>query len=253
MYEATKKYYNKNKGKIIKVKYVCTPTKTIKKDYVLLSDYKYLTLLERRNIKLIAQMKDNKLYHVSPRKINNIRSIPTDVGSLHEYSSYINPTGFWISCGPAWQDYTKNNFGNIGTLHKAQYVYEITINPEVILEIKTVSELYKFINKYKFADDIITPYKIINWSAVKKAYSGLIICPYLGDEIWGTGANEFYIQSDRSLTNYYEKLDKLLKVSWKKELFFLAEWYRHWEVASGVVWRKNGITEFKLVTKMDII
>lgn len=39
----------------------------------------------------------------------------------------------------------------------------------------------------------------------------------------------------------------------KKDLFFTAEWYRHWETATGVIWKPStGIKSIKLIRKNDI-
>ena len=33
---------------------------------------------------------------------------------------------------------------------------------------------------------------------------------------------------------------------------FYLEWYRHWETSTGVIWRKNGIVNIKLICKKKI-
>lgn len=84
----------------------------------------------------------------------------------------------------------------------------------------------------------------------KKKYDGLIICPYLGNKIWGKGANQIGIYGNKDKINeYYKKIlgDKKIKTN----IYFLAEWYRHWEEGSGVIWRKTGIDNINLLTKLN--
>jgi hypothetical protein len=50
-----------------------------------------------------------------------------------------------------------------------------------------------------------------------------------------------------SINNY---IVKIIGNKWKTKLYFLAEWYRHWECGSGVIWRKSGIKKISLVEKL---
>jgi hypothetical protein len=87
------------------------------------------------------------------------------------------------------------------------------------------------------------------WKKVKKDYDGLVICPYLGHEIWGQYANDFTLYGDPvAVTDY---ITQIVGDSWKTKLFFLAEWYRHWDAASGIIWRKSGISKLNLVKQLD--
>jgi len=113
---------------------------------------------------------------------------------------------------------------------------------------KSFFQFEKFINTYKNNDKFLDIKNVINWKKVKEDYDGLIICPYLGDEIWGKDANNFQFNGDPVvITNY---ITNIVGVSWKKKLYFLAEWYRHWETSSGVIWKKSGIKNIILIKKL---
>jgi hypothetical protein len=77
----------------------------------------------------------------------------------------------------------------------------------------------------------------------------MVICPYLGNEIWGDKANTMALEGEPDTIQQY--VEKIAGDSWKSNIFFTAEWYRHWETGSGVVWRASGIKDFKLVERLD--
>lgn len=159
-------------------------------------------------------------------------------------SIYHNPNGIWVSCGLSWIDYAshwKYNQWCIST-----YVYEITLD-DTILKISTVEELKKFINHYK--KDNMKIYDVIDWKKVRKELSGLVICPYLGNKIWGKRANKFGIYGPENKTQQY--IEKLVGNKWKNDIFFTAEWYRHWEAGTGIIWSNNAIKEVRLIKKLN--
>lgn len=157
---------------------------------------------------------------------------------------YKNPQGIWFSCGVSWQKYIGND-PNPWSL--ATYVYELEPS-DTVLKISSINELKKFINEYKKNDIKITD--IINWNRVKKDYDGLIICPYLGDIIWGKKANKFGINGDDKQINEY--INKVVGNKWKDNIYFTAEWYRHWEEGTGIIWTPStGLINIRLLKKLN--
>jgi hypothetical protein len=100
---------------------------------------------------------------------------------------YKNPQGIWFSCGLAWQEFI-GGLPSKWTL--STYIYEI-IPSQTILYISSIKELKEFIYRYK--KDKIKIHDIIDWKKVKSEYDGLIICPYLGNKIWGKNAVNFSV------------------------------------------------------------
>ena len=83
---------------------------------------------------------------------------------------------------------------------------------------------------------------------VKKDYDGLVICTYLGDEIWGKNYIDFSISGNKNTINDY--IINIIGEEWKNKLYFLAEWYRHWDTSSGVIWSMEGLDDFKLAKRL---
>lgn len=196
----------------------------------------------RKYISYISNYK-KKFFHVSIKLFENIENKDTYEKSWLGEGIYKNPQGLWFSCGLSWQDFigSKPNKWSLST-----YIYEI-IPSNTILHISSVDELKIFINKYK--KDKIKIYDIIDWKKVKSEYDGLLISPYLGDKIWGKNAVSFSVRGNyKKLDEYY---NKILGDKWKSNIYFLAEWYRHWENATGVIWKKSGLTNIKLLTKLN--
>lgn len=203
-----------------------------------------------KKIKAVIKSQHNykkKFYHICTRQFEYpINDKETDYTSWLGGNLYKNPKGIWISCGLSWQKYIGNepNQWSLGT-----FIYQIEPT-DTVLHISSVKELKKFINNYKNNNMVFTD--IINWKMVKKDYDGLIICPYLGNEIWGLGANKFGMWGDKNKLNEY--IDKMTGSDWKNDLYFTAEWYRHWEEASGVIWKPStGLKSIKLIKKIDMI
>lgn len=218
-------------------KYIYLNTKKIE----FLSKKNYLNILRF----LKEENYENKFYHLSIKPIKDLKDSFSDKKSWLTDSIYYNPKGLWISCGDAWIRWAGND---VHQWSLSTYIYEVTVTPTV-LRISSLSELEKFIKKYKFPNSRLKIYNVINWKKVKEEYDGLIICPYLGDEIWGKKANKFGLYGDNKKIEEYIK--KLVGDSWKNSIYFLAEWYRHWETATGTIWRVTGIKNIKLIKKLD--
>jgi hypothetical protein len=54
-------------------------------------------------------------------------------------------------------------------------------------------------------------------------------------------------------TSKWDKyIQDLMGNTWKKDIRITAEWYRHWDEGTGVVWRPStGIKTIKLIKKLD--
>jgi hypothetical protein len=187
----------------------------------------------------------NCLYHMSRDPIEKIIDTLHVKDSWMGNSIYQNPYGLWFSCGDEWMKYSKKY--ELSSWNMYTYLYEIKISQNV-LKINNLKEFKNFINKYKNIGDELTFDNVINWVSVKNDYDGLLICPYLGNEIWGDRANEISLRGDKHLINNY--IVKAVGNKWKKNIYFLAEWYRHWETATGVVWNSKGIVELNLIKRM---
>jgi len=193
-------------------------------------------IMEKKNYK-------KKFFHVSTLPFEAIHDTSSNNHSWTGDGIYKNPIGLWISCGLSWQNYIGNQ-PNQWSL--ATYIYEIAISDNV-LKISSVDQLKQFIDRYKKKN--IKIYDVINWAVVKKKYDGIVVCPYLGNAIWGKNANQFGINGDIDQINNY--IENAVGDAWKKDIQYTAEWYRHWEEGTGVIWRKCGLKSIRLITKLD--
>ena len=218
------------------------------KIHVIMDDDVLIKVSKKNDIKIKKYISNipnykKKYFHVSLKLFENIENKDMISTSWLGNGIYKNPQGIWISCGLAWQDFIG---GMPSKWSLSTYIYEI-IPSQTILHISSVKELTEFINKYK--KDKIKIHDIVDWGRVKSEYDGLIICPYLGDKIWGKHAVNFSIWGeDKKLDEYY---DKMLGNKWESDIYFLAEWYRHWEKSTGIIWRTSGLTDIRLLTRLN--
>jgi hypothetical protein len=222
-----------------------------KDEFIYVPEKQLLELVEKNVDALENAMKEYDssgkcLYHVSRDPIEKVVDTIQEKDSWLGNSVYHNPLGLWFSCGDEWMKYSKKY--DLSSWNMNTYLYEIKISDDV-LKITNLEELKEFINKYKNTGDELTFDNVINWGQVKIEYDGLLICPYLGNEIWGERANEIGLRGDKQLINDY--IVKAVGDKWKDNLYFMAEWYRHWETATGVIWNGKGVIELNLVKKMD--
>ena len=149
-----------------------------------------------------------------------------------------------VSCGSSW---LKRVISASHPCYESKFIdnsfiYDVIVNEKNILRIKNLNELIDFQQKYgKYSS--INGYNI-QWSIVKKDYDGLIICPYLGKDIW-TKINDPTNVALDNYTNSYIK-NSLGENIMKYPKIYL-EWYRHWEASTGVIWRKRGIKKINLI------
>jgi hypothetical protein len=87
-------------------------------------------------------------------------------------------------------------------------VFEIKINDDKILKISTYDDIFEFTKKYGRKD---YGFLMINWNKVSQDYSGIEIVPFIRP-------------ASRKLN-----------------------WYYTWDIASGCIWRGDGIKSIKKV------
>ena len=51
--------------------------------------------------------------------------------------------------------------------------------------------------------------------------------------------------------NLNEYIDKVVGNKWKNDIYFTAEWYRHWEEGTGIIWKPStGLKNIRLLKKL---
>ncbi len=237
--------FNYNKKKIVRI------TKDIyneDRDSYYVPEEKTLYELAKLNteniIKEIKENGENKYYNVGLEPIEYVQDDFFNKGSWLGSNLYHNPYGLWIGCGADWQNYINTPSQWAFSTH----LYEINVSNSV-KKISSIEELEDFISKYKNPDSDLKITNVLNWDKIKNEFDGLIICPYLGNDIWGENANQMALEGEPNSIQKY--VEKLAGDSWKSNIFFTAEWYRHWETGSGVIWRASGIKDFKLVKRLS--
>jgi hypothetical protein len=208
-----------------------------KKIHIIMDDKQLIKLSKMNDKKIKNKIQSqpkykSKFFHVSTKEFPYpIQDKNKDKSSWLGKGIYKNPQGIWFSCGVSWHKFIGNK-PNQWSL--ATYVYELEPS-DTVLKISSIDELKKFINEFK--KDDIKIIDIIDWNRVKKDYDGLIICPYLGDIIWGKNANNFGIYGNDKQINEY--INKVVGNKWKNNIYFTAEWYRHWEEGTGIIWKPS--------------
>jgi hypothetical protein len=185
-----------------------------------------------------------KYFHVTYKPLpNKIEDKHENMNSRLPGNIYQNPNGLWLSCGISWQDVLNNS---VNQWSLATYIYQIEPT-ETVLKISTLKAFKEFIETYKKKTNVISD--LIDWKKVKDDYDGLIICPYLGDKIWGKHANQMKIFGSQKWSDYVKQI---VGKEWKHNILFTAEWYRHWETGTGVIWKPStGLKKIKLIEKLD--
>lgn len=217
-----------------------------KNNYIILDQKtkEILSYSNRQNIiQAIQTNGESKYYNVGIEPIQYIRNDYLNNESWLGSNLYHNPYGLWFGCGADWQHYI--NFPSSWSF--STHLYEIELSDSV-KKISSVKELENFIDEFKNADSILSVTNVLNWDKIKEKYDGMVICPYLGDELWGPNANKMGFDGVPQAINEY--VQKIGGDGWKDNILFLAEWYRHWETGSGVIWRDSGVKDFKLVERL---
>jgi len=197
-----------------------------------------------KNINKINYIDNNysKSYiHTSPEPLTKkkLKNNLIDNITFGYQSVYENPVGIWLSTGSDWLKWSLMT--NHSKWLDNPYVYEITLKKKnKILFIKNVKELINFDKKYCKYD-----YKTrIDWKKVKKDYDGLSINPYLGGKIWGINKDPTEEYIEKRIQKY---IKKSLNKNFSKYPKLFLEWYRHWEIASVVIWKVKAIDKIKKI------
>lgn len=144
--------------------------------------------------------------------------LPIEYPQTEEFGRYFKPFGLWLSdeTDYGWREWCKENEFNLGRLkHETKF----KVNMEGILLLDTPEKIRKFTKDFSFdllqkiaekaSPELAKTSSIdvmgvihIDWEAVKKIYSGIIITPY----------------------------------QWSLRLDYSMVWYYSWDCASGCIW-----------------
>lgn len=188
--------------------------------------------------------------HVSPTKIENIKNTDEKMRLSNKHFNY-NPSGLWFSCGLDWIDLLLNNSENMVN-YNIDFAYQFDLNENKIYNISTKDQFFELIRNYqKKSPEGLGD--IMNSDKIRKNYSGLKICPYRFDVLNPIITESTKGESVRTLKVSKKVLSKVLGKDITIDKYnLMTEWYRHWDVASGVVWKVNGIDSIKLLAKYDV-
>jgi hypothetical protein len=146
-----------------------------------------------------------KLSHFSDKEIQTIKDY-----SLPDKEN-MKPRGLWVSVDGEynWQEWCNDN--DFDDLTK-KYHYQVNLKQDSgILLLNSNDAILDFTKRYSLAAPT-SDFHAINWSAVTKEYSGILITPY----------------------------------SWELRLDRRVSWYYPWDCASGCIWSAGAIESFSL-------
>lgn len=188
--------------------------------------------------------------HVSPTKIEDVKNTNEKMRLSNKHFNY-NPSGLWFSCGLEWIDLLLGNSENMVN-YNVDYAYQFNLDESKIYSVHTKDQFFKLINDYhKKSPEGLGD--VMNSDKIRKDYSGLKICPYRFDVLNPIITETTKGESIRALKVSKKVLSKVLGQGITVENYnLMTEWYRHWDVASGVVWKTNGLESLKLLAQYDI-
>lgn len=132
----------------------------------------------------------------------------------------LKPRGLWYGCGTEWAEslHIFDVHGRYEDLaDEYTHLYEVQLNEENILFIKTTEDFDRF--EAMYAVDLPGHRaKIIDWRKVAQKYAGIEICPYRAEKAW---------QQAHPLSRPDSEIS----------------WYDDWDVASGCIWSSSGIAD----------
>jgi hypothetical protein len=124
----------------------------------------------------------------------------------------VRPRGLWYGCGSDWLSFADGAFEKYED--GVSYLYKIEPS-ESVLRISNEDDFKTFYWHFSEPVKVGSQNNPIDWQAVASEYSGIEICPYL----W-------------SMRQEYD-------------------WYYGWDVASGCIWRPDGVKSIDLIAKRD--
>ena len=120
---------------------------------------------------------------------------------------HFKPKGLWYAIGTEWIDWVRDEMPH----WEGNIIYKIEVNPSKMLFITNKNELASFSDTYKIINNESNVIRYIDWKRVAEKYSGIEIAPY------------------QSVARYD------------------ITWYYTWDVASGCIWKKDGIISIKRI------
>jgi len=174
----------------------------------------------------IPPLASDKRYILSPGPIESVKRVPNSDQKID-----VKPIGLWYSVGKDWL-----NFSHDSLPFKYTHLYEVTIEPSRVLQVRTVEQTYQLYRQYgatrKGSEKPRPPHMMdskydvlfkdeegrINWARVAERHAGVEFAPY---------HNELRLRQD------------------------LGMWYHTLDVESGCVWDPSGVKELKLLATKD--
>lgn len=185
-------------------------------------DYSFFSPLDYdkySNLHIVFEARNKNYPYFIDKKIN-----PDFFGKKKfiEQIPKLKPYGLWFSCGVDWFNWCMNEFPDWVT---DKNFYNLILNEDKILYIKTLKQLKDFNNKYgvkKSSIDFETKKKFyftyIKYNKIPKKYSGIKFCPYLINDL------------DR--ISKKDSIDEFL-------------WYYSLDAASGCIWNPDCIEKIE--------
>lgn len=220
-----------------------------KQSGIKLSDEELMTLVNKNLTSVIKYIiKHNWTTSFFYFSTTELKKLSMPIIQEHKHKSLYNkPQGLWVSCGIEWLEYVKKNYNVPNKYNLFSYTYKLELYDNVKM-INDKEGLMQFIKKYKKKSEFIRVYDIIDWERVRNDYAGLVITPHLGNKIWHESYNNMRIEGAEAVHDFFVDL---LGQNWKNKPLLLCEWYRSWEVASGVIWNSSGIASFDLIKETN--
>ncbi len=156
-----------------------------------------LNEVNNEQLNFIKQNHNNDRIHMS------MNDIPKLYNTTSELTIRAKPTGFWYGLGSSWIDWVNSEMPEWNYEH----IFKIDINPNRVLQIKTLDELTEFDEEFSTINNYNN--KNIDWKKVNIRYDGIEINPY-----------QFKARYNLS-------------------------WYYGWDVASGCIWNPKAISNIE--------
>lgn len=189
--------------------------------------YKFYKLITEN-----STISDNDRIHLSNIKLqdNSRRIVGDSSGNIVGVGD--KPKGLWYGFGDDWLVFARMNIYDLN--HSYKYAYKIYPNLSKMIILKTAQDVIDFSKK-----NIVG--KNINWNKVAQNYSGIEMPTYyeLGLRGWGSR----YSNDQENLENDI-KNDDFSNLSYQERVN-LFSWLYLWDVASGCIWKPDGLIRYE--------
>lgn len=158
----------------------------------------------------MGELDPDKKYTCSHVPVTSMRDTS---GALREH---FKPVGLWYACGVEWIEFLESEMPS--WFEEVRYVYEVLPAMDRIIHLRTVEQVRKFDREFgtnRYPGIASDRTEEVLWKEVARHADGIEICPY-----------------QRSL--------RMSSVGW----------YYAWDVASGCIWRPEGLRELRLVARL---